>query len=97
MDLLLEGHQWLEATSHNTVTKIQTHANPFGSFMDKLPPRQSFLQPLQLYSCHSTIMQFFAIASAVGDWTRQSGCIMRKRLELYIAFGSVSETIQTGT
>jgi len=97
VDLFLEGHQWLETTSHNTVIKIKTHANPFGSFMDKLVPSHIFLQALRLYNRHSTILQFLAIVSAVGDWTSWSGCVMRNGLELYIAFGSVSGTIPAGT
>jgi hypothetical protein len=97
VDLLLEGHQWLEATSHNTVTKVKTHANQFGSFMDKLAPSHIFLQALRLYNCHSTILKFFAIASAVGDWTDWIGCVMRKGLELYITLGCVSKTNPAGT
>jgi hypothetical protein len=38
-----------------------------------------------------------AIASAVGDWTGWSGCVMRKKLEWHIAFRSFSETIPAGT
>jgi hypothetical protein len=83
--------------SHNTVTKIKTYAYQFGSFVDKLVPSHIFLQALRLYNRHSTILQFLAIASAVADWTGWSGCVMRKGLELYIAFGSVSETIQART
>lgn len=97
MDLLLEGYQWLEANSHNTFTKIKTHANPFGSFMDKLAPRSIFLQALQLYNRHSTTVRFLAFACAVIDRTDWIGCVMRKRSELYIAFGSVSETVTAGT
>ena len=97
MGCLLEGHQWVEATSHNTVTKIKTHANPFGSFMDKLAPSHIFLRALRLCNRHSTILQFLAIASAVGDCAGWSGCVMRKGLELYIAFGNVRETITAGT
>ena len=97
MYLLLEWHQLLEATFHNTFTKIKTHANPSGSFMDKLTPRNIFLQALRLYNRHSTIVRFLAIACAVGDWTGWSGCVMGKRSGLYITFGSANETILAGT
>jgi len=97
VDLLLEEYQWLEAISHNTFTKIKTHANPFGSFMDKLAPRNIFLETLQLYNRHSTTVRFLAFACTVRDWTGWIGCVMRRRSELYIAFGSVSETIPAGT
>jgi hypothetical protein len=65
--------------------------------MDKLAPRNIFVQALRLYNRHSTTVRFLAFAFAVGDWSGWIGCGMRKRSELYIAFGSVSETIPART
>jgi hypothetical protein len=57
----------------------------------------TFFFKLFTWTVISTILQFLAVASAVGDWTGWSGCVMRKKLKLHIAFGSFSETIPAGT